>query len=144
MKSDLYKIFTSDTIQGDPSHITGFYKILKFPKNPTQNLNFWLIFGSFWITPSYTFWVMLQILCQMGGLMEVHNCGKFHLCNICGYEVKKFEMFSWRWSIQEMAHFWAFLDPNSPKYGWLILKFGPQLVLMRSKTLFQELKFWPK
>ena len=74
----------------------------------------------------------------MIGLIEVHNRGKFHLCTICGCEVKKFEMFLWRWSIHEMAHFWAFLGPNSPKYGQILLKFAPQLVFMGSKTVFFE------
>ena len=37
-----------------------------------------------------------------------------------------------------MTHFWAFLGPNSPKYGSILLKFGPELVLMGSKTLFQN------
>ena len=71
-------------------------------------------------------------------LMEMHNCGNFHLYNISGCKVKKFEMFSWRWSIHEMAHFWAFLGPNSLKCDPILLKFTPQLVFMGSKTLFEE------
>ena len=62
----------------------------------------------------------------------------FHLHSISGCQVKKFEMFLWRWSIHEMAHFWAFLGPNSPKYGPILLKFAPQLVFMGSKTVFFE------
>ena len=67
----------------------------------------------------------------------MRNRGKLHLYSICGWKVKKFEMFSWQCSIQEMAHFLAFLGPNSPKYGLIFLKFAPQLVLMGSKTLFE-------
>ena len=111
----------------------------KIPKNSAKNLNFWLIFGSFWITPSHTLLVTPQFLCQMRGLMEVHNHGKFHLYSISGCEVKKFEMFLWRWSIHEMTDFWAFLGPNSPKCGPTLLKFEPQLFLMESNTLIQEL-----
>ena len=74
----------------------------------------------------------------MRGLLEVHNRGKFHLYSICGCEVKKFEMFSWRWSIHEMAHFGGFLGRNSPKCGSILLKFAPQLFLMEIKTLLQE------
>ena len=70
--------------------------------------------------------------------MEVHNRGKFHLYSICGCEVKKFEMFSWRWSIHEMAHFGGILGRNSPKCRRILLKFAPQLFLMEIKTLLQE------
>ena len=66
------------------------------------------------------------------------NRGNFHLYNISGCKVKKFEMFSWRWSIHEIAHFWAFLGPNSPKSDPILLKFAPQLVFMESKTLSEE------
>ena len=42
-----------------------------------------------------------------------------------------------------MEHPWngpflAFLGPNSPKYGAILLKFGPELGSIGSKTLFQE------
>ena len=67
----------------------------------------------------------------------MRNRGKLHLYSICGWKVKKFEMFSWQCSIQKMAHFLAFLGPNSSKYGLIFLKFAPQLVLMGSKTLFE-------
>ena len=68
----------------------------------------------------------------------MYNRGEFHLYSISGCQVKKFEMFLWRWSIHEMAHFWAFLGPNSPKYGPILPKFAPQLVFMGSKTVFEE------
>ena len=77
----------------------------KIPKNSVKKLNFSLIFGSLWITPSHVLLVTPQFLCQMRGPMEVHNRGKFGLYSISGCEVKKFEIFSWRWSIHEMAHF---------------------------------------
>ena len=68
----------------------------------------------------------------------MYNRGKFHLYSISGCQVKKFEMFLWQWSIHEMARFWAFLGPNSPKYGLILLKFAPQLVFIGSKTVFEE------
>ena len=83
----------------------GFYKMLKIPKNSAKKLIFWLIFGSFWITPSYALAVTPQFLYQIKHIMKMHNRGKFHLYRISGCKVKKFEMFSWRWSIHEMAHF---------------------------------------
>ena len=114
----------------------GFYKMLKIPKNSAKKLIFWFIFGSFWITPYYALEVTPQFLYQMKELIQIHNRGKFHLYSISGCEVKKFEMFSWWWSIHEMAHFWAFSGPKSSKCGSILLKFAPQLLLKESKTLF--------
>ena len=116
--------------------VTVFYKMLKIPKNSAQNLNFWVIFGSFSITPSYALLFTPQFLYEIKGLMEIYNRGKFHLYSISGCEVKKIEMFSWRWSIHEMVHFWGFSGPKSPKCGPILLKFAPQLLLKESKTLF--------
>ena len=99
--------------------------MLKIPKNSAQNLNFWLIFGSFSITPSYALSVTPQFLNQIKNFMEMYNCGKFSLYSISGCKVKKFEMFSWWWSIHEMAHFWAFSGPKFPKCRLILLKFAP-------------------
>ena len=104
----------------------------------SQKLNFWLIFGSFSITPSYAFLVTPQFLCQIKGLMKMYNRAKFHLSSICGSQVIKFEMFSWRCSIHEMAHFGGFLGPNSPKYGQILLKLLPEVVLKDRKAVFEE------
>ena len=109
--------------------------MLKIPKNSAQNLNLWLIFGSFSITPSYALSFTPQFLYQIKGLMEMYNRGKFHLYSISGCEVKKSEMFSWQWSIHEMVHFWAFSGPKFPKCGPILLKFASQLLLKESKTL---------
>ena len=68
----------------------------------------------------------------------MHNHGKFHLYSICGCQVIKFEMFSWRWSIHEMGHFRGFLGPNSRKYGHILLKFLPEVVLTDTKTGLEE------
>ena len=70
--------------------------MLKILKNLAKKLNFWLIFGSFSITPSYTLLVMPHFLLEMKGIMEMYNHGKFHLYSISGSQVIKFEMFSWR------------------------------------------------
>ena len=96
MKSDLYQIFTSDALQGNTSFILWFFKkMLKIPKNSAKKLNFRLIFGSFSITPSYVLLVTPQFLLGIKGLMEMYNCGKFHLYSICGCQAIKSEMFSW-------------------------------------------------
>ena len=105
--------------------ITYLYKMLKIPKNSAEKLNFWLIFETFLITPSYAHLVTPQFLLKIKGLMEMYNRDKCHLYNISGWEVKKFEMFSWRWRIHEMTHFGVFLIHNCPKYGWILLKFLP-------------------
>ena len=52
--------------------------MLKIPKNSAKKLIFWLIFKSFWITPSYTLAVTPQFLYQIKGIMKMHNRGKFH------------------------------------------------------------------
>ena len=44
--------------------------------------------------------------CQNKGFMKLDNRGKFHMYSICGYQVTKFQRFSYRFSIHEMAHFW--------------------------------------
>ena len=53
--------------------------------------------------------------------MEMYNRGKFHLYSISGCEVKKFEIFSRRWSIQEwpiFESFWALTPPNIVRSCW--------------------------
>ena len=70
--------------------------------------------------------------------MEMYNCGKFHLYSISGCQVIKFQMFSWRWRIHEMTHFEGVLDHNSPKYGPILLKFLPEVVLKDTNTVFKE------
>ena len=37
-----------------------------------------------------------------------------------------------------MAHFWGFLGPNYPKYGLILLKFLPEVVLKEIKSVFEE------
>ena len=68
----------------------------------------------------------------------MYNHSKFHLYSICGCQVIKFEMFSWRWSIHEMAHFGGFLGPNSPKYGLILLKFLPEVLLKDRKPVLEK------
>ena len=116
-----------------------FENILKIPKNSAEKLNFWLIFGSFLIPPSYALLVTPQFFRQIKGLMKMYNPGKFHFYSISGCQVMKFEMFSWQCSIHEMAHFRRFLGPNSPKYGQILLKFLPDVVVLtNTKRVLEE------
>ena len=80
-----------------------FCFILKKHLNLSQKIDFLAHFERFLVyaflrPASYT-----PIFCQIKCLLEVHNCGKFHLCSICGCQVINFQMFSWRCSIHEMG-----------------------------------------
>ena len=112
--------------------------MLKIPKNSARKLNFRLIFGTFSITPSYGLLVTPKFLLGLKDITKMYNCGKFHLYSISGCQVIKFEMFSWWWRIHEMAHFWGFLGPNFPKYGPILFKFLPEVVLKETKSVFEE------
>ena len=50
-----------------------FEKMLKIRKNSTKKLNFRLIFGSFFITPSYALLDMPQFLLEMKALTKMYN-----------------------------------------------------------------------
>ena len=47
-------------------------------------------------------------------------------------------MFSWRCSIHEMTPFGGFLGPFSPKYGSSLLKFRPEVVSDKVKTVSEQ------
>ena len=117
----------------------GFYFILKKHLKLSQKNNFLAHFERFLVyaflhPASYT-----QIFCQIKCLMEVHNCGKFHYCSICGCQVISFQMFSWQCSIQEMAPFGGgFLGPFPPKYGSSLLKFRPAVASHKAKTVSEH------
>ena len=69
----------------------------------------------------------------MENLIQIHNRGKFHNYHICGCQVINFQMFSWQWSIHELAHFGerggggGVLGPNSLKHGGILMKFAPKV-----------------
>ena len=73
----------------------------------------------------------------MKGVMKIHNHGKFHLYSISGFQVIKFQMFSWRWNIHEMVHFGGFLGPFSPNSDLILLKFGPGVEHYETKTVYE-------
>ena len=95
--------------------LTAFVQLQRIGQNWDKKLIFGVIFRSFSSTPSYALRVAPQFLRQIKGLMKIHNRGKFHLYSICGSQVIKFQIVSWRCSIHEMAHFGVFLSPFSPK-----------------------------
>ena len=115
-----------------------FYFILKRNLKLSQKADFLAHFERFlvyaFLRPvSYT-----PIICPIKCLMEVHNCGKFHWCSICGCQVINFQMFSWQCSIHEMAPFGGFLGPFSPKYGSSLLKFRPEVFFHKTKTVSEK------
>ena len=81
------------------------------------------------------------IFCSIKGLMKINNRSKFNLYSIFGCQVKNFQMFSWWYSIHEIALFVVFfLDSDSPKCCQILPKFLPELVLKGKQTVFKE--FW--
>ena len=115
-----------------------FYFIVSKWIKISQKTVFWLILKGFLGTLSYALWVTPQFLCQMKNLMKIYNCGKFHLYSICGSKVINFQMFSWWWSIYEMTTFGWFLGPFSPKHGYNLLKFWPEVVYYEKKSFCKQ------
>ena len=123
----------------------GFHYILKKHLKLSQKIDFLahferLLVYAFLHPTCYTL-----VFCQIKHLIEVHNRGKFHQCNICGCQVINFQMFSWPCSIHEMAPFDGFLGPFSRKYDLSFLKFRPEVRLSQDKhslwTIFQNQVF---
>ena len=119
-----------------------FYFILKKHLKLSKKNNFLAYFERFLV---YAFLCPVSctpIFCQIKCLMEVHNYGKFHQCSICGCQVINFQMFSWQCSIHEMAPFFCgggrFLGPFSHKYGSSLLKFRPEVVSHKTKTVSEQ------
>ena len=117
MTSDLYKIFTSDAVQGKVSHILRFLIYSWKLKKWRQKTDFQGFFKKFFGYALPLPMSHAQIFCQMKGLMKIYSRGKFYLHSICGSQVINFQKFSWRWSIHELGHFEDFFGPNLPKYG---------------------------
>ena len=64
------------------------------------------------------------ILCEMKGLMEIHNRGKFHEYSFCGCQVINVQMFSDQQKIPFLGAFGWFFGHNSPKSSQILSKFG--------------------
>ena len=68
-------------------------------------------------------------------------CGKFHQYNL------NVHFFLYWFNILEMAPFWNFLGPCSPKYCLVLLKFWPEVVYNKKNSVWkilQNLEFWLK
>ena len=64
------------------------------------------------------------ILCQIIGLMEIHNRGKFYEYTIYYCQVIKVQMFSHEQKRPFWGHFGWFLGHNFPKCNQILSKFG--------------------
>ena len=118
--------------------MTVFILLQRIGQNWAEKLIFWVIFRGFSLTPSYALRFAPQFLRQMKGLMKIHIRGKFHRYSICGSQVIKFQMFSWRCSIHKMAHFGGFWDNNFPQTCQILLKLGPEVEYYEKKTVHQQ------
>ena len=78
------------------------------------------------------------IFWQMKGFINLNNRGKFYEYSIFDCWVINFQSFSYQFSIHWMAPFGEVLDPYSPKYCQVLLKFSPQVVFNETKTVLQE------
>ena len=78
------------------------------------------------------------IFCQMKGLIEIHNRGKFDEYRICGCQFINFQILCTDSASMKWAILGVFLGPNSPKYCLTLLKFSPDLVVKEVKTVFEE------
>ena len=115
-----------------------FYFIVKKYLKLSQKTNYLAHFERFSNCAPLYLLSYAPIFCQIKGHMVIHNRGKFHQHSICGSQVINFQMFSWQCSIHEMAPFWGFLGPFSPKYGSNQLKFEVEVVYHKTKTVYEQ------
>ena len=69
------------------------------------------------------------IFCQIKGLMEIHNPGKFHKYSICGFQVMNVQMFSEQQKIPFLGALGWFFGHNSPKYSQILFRFGTYITV---------------
>ena len=91
---------------------------------------FWLILRGFWLR--------LPTPYELHTMDVVRNRGKFDLCSICGCQVINFQMFSWWYSIHEMAPLGEFLGPFSPNMTQICCNFDPRNASHKPKTVFEQ------
>ena len=70
--------------------------------------------------------------------MEIHNCDKFHLYSIYGYQFKNFQRLLDILSIHVVTLLVDFFGPYSPKYCLILLRSSPEVVLIQKQAVFQE------
>ena len=139
MWSNLFEILTSDAIQHDASGMWSLF--LKNTWNWAKKTIFWLILRGFWFTP-YALWITPQSSAKFnfyGGTYSWQISLVYHL---------------WLWSFKcsdvfvVMQHLWnhpfffgrgeEVLSPFSPKYETSLLKFCPNVVFNKTKTVSKQ------
>ena len=103
-----------------------------------QKTDFWVIYRSFSLTPSYALRLAPQFLRQMKGLMKIHNRGKFHLYSICGSQVINVQMFrsdGISIKLPLLGGLWVLSPPDTAQFWWI---FFPEVVSHTSKKLLQQ------
>ena len=119
-----------------------FFEVLRNGQNWAKKLIFLLILKVFLFTPSYTLWDTPQDFANWKTFLR-YICGKLHQYSICGCEL----VFLYWFSIHEMAPFWDFLGPYSPKYCLILLELWPEVVSNKKNSawkILQNLGFWLK
>ena len=116
-----------------------FHFILKNHLKLSKKIDFLAHFERFLV---YTFLHPMSytpIFCQIKRLMEIHNRGKFHWCNICGCWVINFQKCfcgnaaSMKWPL--LGGFWA-LSPINMTRVWL--NFDQKYVFHKTKTVSEQ------
>ena len=117
------------------NHIV-FWCSLKSSKNKGKKLIIWLILWSFSFTPSYDLWIIPQFFVKLKVLFIYIIVACFTSVAFVVGKLKILKVFhtdsaSTKWSLIE-----GFLRPNSPKYGPILLKFSPEVVITKKKRVF--------
>ena len=105
----------SDDKQDDASDMQ-FFEVFRNGPNWAKKLIFLLILHTMRDPPR---------ICQMKDLIKIYICGKFHQYSICGCEIKNVKVFCTDSVSMEMAPFYDFFGPYSPKYCLILLKLSP-------------------
>ena len=100
---------------------TVFENILKIPKNSAEKLNFWLIFGSFLIPPSYALLVTPQFFAKLKVLWRCTILVSFIFIAFLVVKLWNLKCFhgnaaSMKWPI--LGGFWTLTPPNMVRSCW--------------------------
>ena len=100
------------------------------------------IFVSFWVflfTLSYTLWDLPQDFTKWKTLLWYIALVSFIRIESVVVKLKIFKVYCIdSASMNEMAPFWGFLGPYSPKYCLILLKMWPEVVSINKKTVFEK------
>ena len=147
MRTNSSKIFASDSLQGNASHMCRLLMQSENSSKKCKKTDFLAQSKRVFIYALLYLMSYIPIMWQMIDLMKIHNISKFDQYSFCGWQVISFQSFSYQFSIYENALFSSFcfffwggrgrvLGPNSPKYCLILLMFALEVVLKKKKTAF--------